>query len=186
MSKKEVRVFETYRFYDHAIAEHVEPEVVGEYAEKRDPLILNLPPEARPVVFRCTVLTRTQRNRINEIGNQQTKLLAAFKFGIQEIRDIPKDDGTYASWTPQRSKEGGQIDDRAMEVLEDTYGFGDLDFWEIGGVVIAHSFLAQGAPVFVPQQPSSQLAWVAMDSRCRAERKRAAETEETESQSSSS
>lgn len=169
------RTFETYRFYDPEIVRWVDGEIAGQYATERDASILNLPPEAKPVVFKCRLLSRPQRNRINEVSAPKTQLMMAFRYGLVEIRDIPRDDGTTFSWTPRRSKEAGQIDDKAIDELDDM-GFGDTDLWEIGGVVVAQSFLAKGAPVYCPQLPSSQLAWVAVCSRFLAEQKTGSET----------
>lgn len=164
MAQREVRVFETYRFYDEEIASRVDPATAGQYAEERDASKLGLPAEARPVLFRCRVLSRTQRNRLSDVANETTKLQMAFRFGLLEIRNIPTANGELTSWVPQRAKEDGQIDDAALDALEDL-GFGDVDIWEIGSVVVAHSFLARGAPAYSPQLRSSQLAWVATRSK---------------------
>lgn len=176
MSKREVRTFDTFRFYDPEIVRCVETEVGATYGQDRDPSILGLPADARPIKFHCRVLLRSQRNRVLEIAEPKTQLVAAFRFGILEISDIPDDRGGFSRWSPQRTKADAQIDDRAMDALEEL-GFGDVDFWEIGGVVVGHSFLARDAQLYCPLQPSSQQVWATSRSRFLAAQKTEDETQ---------
>lgn len=163
MSK--IATFETYRLFDPLIVEHVEPEEVIEYAAERDPKVLDLPPGVRPVLFRCRRLTRSQRSRITEAGGEpmgEDKWSArqrtmAFRFGLLEIRDIP---GHSGPWSPARAKDLAQFEERGLDDLEGL-GLGDVDFWEIGTVILAQSFLAAGVAPRVPLLHTSEQAWAA-------------------------
>lgn len=153
----EPTTFETVRMYDPEVVSRVSPEVAGKFAVERDVAVLKLPPEAKPVIFRCRTLTRSQRRIVQEQSSDERKYELAFRFGVLEIRNLPGPNGPH-TWAPSRQKPDAAIEDEAI----DATGLGDTDLWEIGSVVYARSFLALGTPLRCPQLPSSLHAWTAV------------------------
>ena len=163
--------FEVVRPYDLEVVKHVEPSALAEYSVKRDLEALALPPEAKPIVFRCRVLSRDQRRLVREHGSEARQRELAFRFGLVEVRNLPRPDGSTESVAPPRAKAHDMLTDEALDALR----VGEDDISDVGGVVLARSFLGLGTPLRCPVLDSSQRACIAAISH-HAEQKKASET----------
>lgn len=173
-------VFEVIRFYDPEIVKHNDAATMGEYSSDRDLSKLEMPPECKPIVFRCRLLSRKSRRTVSEQSTQERKFETAFRLGLVSIRNLPDRNGTLREWTPSRSKTWDALTDEAL----DETGLSDTDLWEIGSVIAARSFLALGTPLACPQLDSSLRAWVATSTYHRlAEQSQDGETPEASASS---
>lgn len=167
-------ILELYRSYDPVIRAHVPPRDAGRYARSRDPEILfesGLPRDAKPILFVCKALSRSQREGLEMIGADHTRWRAAFRVSLVEIRDLTGDDGKPLNppiFKPGRPGPDQPIDDQALEVLEEL-GFRDADVWEIGSAVEELSTVGKGVPPSCPLLDSSRRAWNTPSSSRRAE-----------------
>lgn len=164
-------VFDVVRPYDLEVVAHVEGSVAGMYAIRRDLAALNLPPEAKPTIYRCRVLTRDQRRLVREMSSDLARAEAAFKFGLVEVRNLRREDGRLENVVAPRTRDREMLSDEVLDSL----GVGDDDITDIGGVVYRRSFLGQGMPLHCPVPASSQDAYGAAVSHLAA-RKTATET----------
>ncbi len=164
--------FEVIRSYDPEIRHRVPAEAAGRYAVTRDLAELELPPEAKPVRFRCRALTRSQRDVIRTVSDEATRHILCFRFGVLEIRNLPNGSG-LRTWAPSRAKPDAPLDDAAL----DATGLGDVDLIDIGAAIEGLSFLALGVRPACQQPRSSRRAWGAqVASLSRAEPKSETET----------
>lgn len=153
--------FEVVRMYDEDVKAHVTPEAAGDYGIHRDLDKLALPPTARPMRFRCRVLTRKQRRTVQDQPTAERRYELAFCYGVISIAELPDANGAKRTLVLSRPRPDAAIED---EVLEGT-GLGDEDLWEIGSVIYHRSFLALGTPLSCPLLASSARAWAAQRSR---------------------
>lgn len=168
MSKIE---FDVVRSYDPEVFRAVkDPKVVGRYLVDRDLSRLGLPDDAKPITFRCRALTRSQRDHVRAVSNDDARAILCFRYGVLEIRNIPEG-GAHRSWSPERNSQGDPLSDDALDALE-AKGIGDNDLVEIGVAIEGLSFLAHGVPPSCRLPRSSQRAWGVQEaSRSRAEQK---------------
>jgi len=147
--------FDVVCIFDAEVVEHVDDgAVIGRYALERDLSILALPPEARPITYRCRVLTRDQRRRIRDLGESSQNELA-FRYGVITVSNLPRHDGeTVESVTIARRKAGDPCTDADLDAL----GISDAEIAEVGSVVRHRSFLGPRRLLKYPVLDSSQLA----------------------------
>lgn len=157
--------FELIRSFDPVLRRHVSSKDAGEWAIKRDGVTdrarleqVGLPPDARPTVFVCSALKRSERDRLDMYGSVETRWRMAFRIALVEVRDID-DDGKLRSWTPTRVD--GELDDAALDQLEE-FEFGADDELDIGMAVYILSSLGKGVPPSLPLLGSSQRSWGAL------------------------
>lgn len=153
--------FDVVRWYDPEVARYTDGATAGRYCVERDMAILNLPPEAQPIIFRCRLLDRAQRRVVKAQTTDDRRYEVAFRFGVLSIRNLPSPSGVLRELSFSRRKDDEALDDKA---IDDT-GLSDDDLSEIGSVIVARSFLPLGTPLSCPQLPSSLLAWAAVRSR---------------------
>lgn len=160
--------FDLVRFYDPEIVAHNDAAACGRYSIERDMSVLRIPEDAKPIVFRCSALTRDQRRSASALSSEERRYDLAFRFGVQEIINLPDGKGGVrpAPFTHNRSKAYAPLDDRWL----DTAGLGDRDVQEIGSAIWGLSFLALGVPPRCVQLDSSLVAYAAAERLC-AERK---------------
>lgn len=153
-------IYKTFRSYDPAFVDLVDPPVIGEYALHRDPAVLALPDDCQPTVFHYRLLTRAQRKRIGGMQTQEDRYELAFRFGVMLIDFPPGADprGRTLDFTMARQRPDAPLEDAAI----DNARLSDVDLWEIGAVVYHHSTMALGTPLRVPQLGSSLHAWAAV------------------------
>lgn len=173
--------FDVVRIYDPEVEAHAEPGAVFDYRHHRDLGKLGLPPEARPVVFRCHALTRDQRRMTQALGSEHQRWEMAFRLGVRSVVNLPSSSG-LRDVVPARDRENGPIRDESLDQM----GLGDHDIYEVGHVVYERSFLALGVPLWCPSLDSSERAWVSVAASRRVEQKTAPETTGAESSSSAS
>ena len=149
--------FDVVRMYDTEVKAHKSPEESGSYAMHRDLKRFALPPEAKPMTFRCRVLTRKQRRTVKEQATPERQYELAFCYGAISIANMPDADGVLRTLTLGRDRPDAPISDEGL----DATGLGDEDLWEIGSVIFHRSFLAHGTPLSCPLLPSSARAWAA-------------------------
>lgn len=166
--------FDVVRPYDPAIVYTNSPRELGEFSTTRDLSALTLDAGVRPVVFRCRSLTREQRTHVRDQKDDHRQLRLAFRYGILEISDILREDGTFACYVPDRRHVNDAITPEMEDAIE-RYGFGDIDIADVGSVIVARSFLARGVPLRSELPASSAHACTLMF-RLRAEQKRDAPT----------
>lgn len=164
--------FDVVRMYDPELKAHKSPEEAGDYAVHRDLERLALPAEARPMTFRCRVLTRKQRRTVQDMPTKARQYELAFCYGAISITNIPDANGTPRTLVLARDREDAPLSD---ETLDGT-GLGDNDLQEIGSVIFERSFLALGTRLSCPLLDSSARAWVAAQGSPRAEPKTASST----------
>lgn len=180
MSKNPVHL-EIFLSYDPVIRQYVEPRAGGRYAARRDPEILyeaGLPKDAKPTLFVCQALSRSQRETLETISADRTRYRVAFAMSLLEIRDMKDARGNPAmpaTWKPSRPGPTTPMDDRALDELEEL-GFGDADIWDIGSAVEELSTVGKGVKPSCPLLDSSRRAWLTPSSSRRAEPKTEPET----------
>ena len=135
--------FDVIRSFDPVLWESNEPEVVANYAVERDISKLRFSDTAKPIIFRCRVLTREQRRLVEDQSSDDRKRHMAFRFGLVEVRDVPTDSGMTTSKTVDRQSAKDPLTPEALDMLEGL-GLGDGDFTDIGAAIVARSFLAKG------------------------------------------
>ena len=145
--------FEIIRVYDPSITN--DGSEIAEYATNRDTSVLKFSDEKKPLVFVCRPLTRSQRRRVREIENQFLAFEMAFRFALVSIRNHPSGD-KYPRAREENSS--APLTDRDLDAL----GIGDTDIEEVGSVVFAKSFLAQGLELRCQLPDSSQAAVLTM------------------------
>jgi hypothetical protein len=123
----------------------------------RDLKRLALPPEARPMTFRCRALTRKQRRAVQDQPTAERKYELAFGYGAILVTNYPDATGALTTLTFARDRPDAILSDDVL----DASGLGDEDLWEIGSVIYHRSFLAHGTPLSCPLLPSSARAWAA-------------------------
>ena len=161
--------FEVVRFYDPAIdwgddAADVN-QAVADYALHRDSTKLRYFDDAKPMIFVCRRLTRSQRDLVEDIGTAHPRARRlAFQFAVMSVRNYERD-GDLITWEPRRRDEGSKFKD---ELLDD---FGGDDVQEVGGVIVAQSFLGKGVPLRCPPLASSQDAFLAVRDQYAAQKK---------------
>ena len=157
MSNRKTRVFDLIRSYDPVVKAHCSAKQAGAYGVRRDREILGLPDDARPVIFRCQALSRSQRDGLDLVSTPDLKYKTAFRMALIEVRDH-EDGRPGSSWKPARANTEEMLDDDALDALED-FGFGDKDFKESGSAVLELSTVGKGVPPSCPQLDSSRRAW---------------------------
>lgn len=153
------KTFDVVRQYDSEIVKHCTPEKIGRYSVLRDTSILELPPEAKPMLFKCKALSRDQRRHIKEIESDSVRREMCFRYGVLSVHQIPsKTGGPASSWSPNREQPLAMLSDESLDALE-ALDIGDLDIEEVGAAIEARSFLAQGVRPSCQVLPSSQRAY---------------------------
>lgn len=145
------------RMYDAEVKRYASPGDAGDYGMHRDLKRLGLPPEAKPMVFRCRLLTRKQRRAVQDQPTAERRYELAFGYGAISISNFPDRDGNLSILTLSRERPDAALSDDVL----DASGLGDEDLWEIGSVIYHRSFLAHGTPLSCPLLPSSARAWAA-------------------------
>jgi hypothetical protein len=171
--KQSTAPFECVRYYDPAIDYPADGGTVAvEYAQYRDIKTLRYVDEAiaRPMIFQCRRLTPSQRRHVKSAPYDSERFRRAFQYGVLSVQNYEISDGNFVLWEPRRKTDDALISEKQME------DFGDLDVDEIGSVIYAQSFLAQGVPLRCPLLDSSQAAYLAVQLRS-AERKQASKTQ---------
>lgn len=151
--------FTVVRHYDPEVLRHVTMPVATEYQIHRDLEKLGLPDEARPITFKCRSLTRRERREVRRLSIPEDRYESAFRFGVIEVTNLPGEDGTLRNPTIVR-RDGEPLSDENLDAL----GLGDIDLYDIGSVIWAHSFLGKGMPLTCERLPTSReacIAWVA-------------------------
>ncbi len=172
---------EIYRSFDPVIRKHLRPEAAVPYSMFRDVGLLHeagLPREAKPTLFVCRALRRSQRERLDLLGTDRQRWRMAFRMGVAEIRDIVDEHGQPVSpptWKARRDSPGEMLDDDALDELEEL-GFGDRDVFDIGSAIEALSVVGKGRPASCVVPASSQLAWNIPRSSPRAAQRKGDET----------
>lgn len=172
MKNDEPTVVEIVRFYDPEIVAHNDSTICGRYSVERDLEILSIPDDAKPIRFRCRLLSRDQRRAVSEIGSDARRYDLAFRYGVLEIYNLPDaNGGVRGPWLHNRSKPRQPLDDTWL----DATGLGDADVAEIGSAIWGLSFLATGVPPRCEQLDSSLRAFGAAERLC-VERKKDSQT----------
>lgn len=166
--------FDVVRYYDPEVERHADIGKTMDYRHHRDLEQLGLPEDAKPVVFRCKLLSRDQRRMVDALQHDGQRYELAFRFGLVSVANLPRPDGTLETVAPPRSKAKEPLSDDALDAL----GLGDDDLKEIGSVIVAKSFLALGVPLWCPVLDSSERAWLAVAASRRVEQSRGSETTE--------
>lgn len=166
--------FDVVRPYDPEVIEHCEPVTIARYAIDRDIETLGLPPSARPVIFRCRVLTRDQRRRVRELSSDHLQRELAFRYGVSEIRNLPRAGQMADHVLVNRKAPDAAIDDATLDGL----GVGDTDVEDIGAAILGRSFLALGLRPECAVPASSQRACETAFFR-HAERKSASDSDKS-------
>lgn len=169
--------FDVVRPYDPVVVEHNHdrPIQLAEYATFREMPLLALPPDAKPLVFRCKVLTRDQRRAVRELASRESKNELAFRFALLSVRNaqvlLPdgKPTGHMTTITAARARPNDALTEATLDELE-RHGIGDADIDDIGSAVVARSFLAQSVRPRCVVPAFSQDACLAALRQC-AERK---------------
>lgn len=146
-------VFTVMRPYDEALADNAFAEL-GEYAATLDASKLKIADGKRPISFRCRSLASSQREVVRDHESIARQRRLAFRYGLVEIRDIPREDGGAfgaINLDDSRRSPKDPLTPQAMDRLEQM-GIGDADIDFIGAAIMARSFLAHGVPprVLVP------------------------------------
>lgn len=158
MSNRKNRVFDLIRTYDPVVKKHCSAKSAVAYGVRRDRALLGLPADARPVVFRCRALSRSQRDGLDLVSSMDLRYKTAFRMSLVEVIDHDAA-RPGSSWKPTRPNSDEALDDDAMDALEFELGFGDKDFKEIGSAILELSTVGKGVPPSCPQLGTSQRAW---------------------------
>ena len=146
--------FDVVCMYDDAIVENVEDgAMLAKFAVERDLSLLDLPADAKPTVFKCRSLSRDVRRKIRDLGDETQNELA-FRYGVVEVQNLRREDGTIESLTLPRHKPTDALSDEVLDSL----GIPDVDISEVGSVVRTRSFLGHARRLKYPVLASSQLA----------------------------
>ncbi len=146
--------FDVVCCFDEDIVEYVEDgAIIAKYAQERDMAVLDLPPEAKPTVYKCRVLSRDQRRRIRDLGDE-TQHEMAFRFGVVEVKNLRRENGTVETVTIPRRKPRDACSDEVLDSLD----ISDAVIAEVGSVVRTRSFLGPKQRLMYPVLASSQLA----------------------------
>lgn len=165
--------FDVVRYYDPEVERHCDIGEVMDYRHHRDLDKLGLPAEAKPIVFRCRLLSRDQRRMVDALQNDAQRYELAFRFGVVSLSNLPREGG-METVAPPRNKAKEALSDDALDAL----GLGDTDLKEIGSVIVAKSFLALGVPLWCPALDSSEHAWLSVAVSRRAAQSTDSETTE--------
>lgn len=128
--------------YDPEVVKHANELDIARYAVRREIEVLALPSEAKPIVFRCRVLSRDQRRQVRELGSVHRQRELAFRYGVVEIRNLPRHGGITESLLLSRKRSGDPLEDADLDALH----VGDHDIEDVGAAILARSFLAHGVP----------------------------------------
>lgn len=164
MAKKDPVRLEIYRSFDPVIRRYLTPAAGAKYAMFREVDLLReagLPKEAKPTLFVCHALKRSQRERLDLLGSQRQQFRAAFAMALMEIRDIADEHGrptNPATWRARRERAGASLDEDALDELEEL-GFGDTDIFDIGAAIVGMSSVGKGRRASCVVPGSSHLAW---------------------------
>lgn len=170
--------FEVLRWYDPELIPHNTTQVLSKYGHSLDLETLTIPPEAKPIIFVCRLLTRQQRRMVRSQPGDSNQFDMAFRFGVMQIKDLPTETGPRTV-TPARAQPYEPITDDTMDQL----GLSEDDEQEIGMVIRTKSFLGRGVPLSCPQLDSSLHAYSVVAVR-HAEQKRASETQQDDASES--
>lgn len=165
--------FRVVRWYDPEVERHCDLQSILAYRTGRDLDELDLPEDAKPIVFHCRLLTRDQRRQIRSIASEYVQREGAFQYGVTSIENLPRN-GRLETVVPSRRGKRDPIDDPELDRL----GLGDDDIQEVGEVILAKSTLGKGVPLRCEVLDSSRRAWVSVASSLRAEQKTDSETSE--------
>lgn len=146
--------FEVVRPYDPEVVAHTDQESLVKYIFHRDLERLGLPDTARPVIFRCEVLTLNQCRIVEDLGNDSRKREMSFLYGIREIKNLPMGGGKYRD-VPIPKTPAGVAADETLTSL----GIGRKDVFDVGEVVLSRSFLGLGEELSCRLLDSSQHAY---------------------------
>jgi hypothetical protein len=152
--------FEVMRPYDDALVEMNGADELAKYAVSGP--FVSAPPNIkieegkRPIVFRCRALPASARESVRDVTVPTRQYRLAFRYGITEIRDIPRPDGGVyeVQYIDRKSPKDAITPERLIKLQE--LGIGDIDIDFVGAVIMANSFLANGVPLRV-QVPASCL-----------------------------
>lgn len=169
--------FRVVRWFDPEVARHCDINDIVRYRETRDLEDLSLPPNAKPIVFTCRLLTRAQRRHVKSMQDGYLRHEAAFAYGVTSIAGLPRGNGKVEDVTPHRHGRHEPIPDDELDRLE----LGDDDIEDIGLVILTKSTLGKGVPLRCPVLDSSRHAWLAVATSHRAEQSTDNETPADES-----
>ncbi len=147
-------MFEAVRPYDPEVVAHCSPELVAEYIFHRDLERLELPDHARPVRFRCEVLSLAQCRVVEDLPNESRKREMAFLYGLRGLKNLPLGGGKYRDVEVPRGAAGIVSDDTLSNLR-----IGRKDVYDIGEVVLSRSFLGLGEELSCRLLDSSQRAY---------------------------
>ena len=144
-------VFEVMRPYDPALIDNNETSALGTYAATLDASKIVIAEGMRPMVFRCRTLTMSQREQVRDQSQEHRQNRLAFRYGVIEIRGIPRPDGDVYETQNLDSTRRSPKDALVPPVMDrlETLGIGDHDLDFIGAAIIGRSFLAHGVPARV-------------------------------------
>ena len=146
--------FEVVRPYDPEVVAHAGQEAVAEYFFHRDLERLGLPDIARPVIFRCEVLSLSQCRIVEDLGNDSRKREMAFHYGIREIKNLPLGGGKFRDVPIPKTPAGVAADETLTNL-----GIGRRDVYDVGEVVLSRSFLGLGEELSCRPLDSSRHAY---------------------------
>lgn len=170
--------FTVVRHYDPEVLRHKSIGEATDYQINRDLEKLALPSEARPITFKCRSMTRRERRDARRLTVPEDRYEMAFRFGVLEVSNLPGEDGTLRNPTIVR-KDGEPLSDENLDAL----GLGDIDVYDIGSVIWAHSFLGKGMPLTCERLPTSREACIAWVAHHAAQREASSMTEVESSES---
>ncbi len=143
--------FKVVRLYDPAI--DIEGCNINDYVTSRDVSTLRYLEGARPAVYHCRPLTRAEIREVRNKASDADRYEAAFVRGLIKVEQLYREDGSRSDWARDEDKSGKArpIHDSVIEAL-----FAESDVQEIGAVILARSFLANGSQAFYPLLRISQ------------------------------
>lgn len=145
--------FAVVRCYDDAI--DTDRCDVGAYLRTRDVKALVYRDGARPVIYRCRVLSRGEWRHMHTLSHDADRYEYAFRCCVMSVDDFVWPDGTQRAWT--RPDDGSAKPKPIPDETLDTY-FAEADIQEIGHVIWARSFFGQRQQPFYQLLDTSQYA----------------------------
>lgn len=146
---RKVRTFDVLRGHEPALYRWLDSTVAAKYAAHRDnDLVRDLPAgsgtedDPTPVWFHCRALSRKQRDRVTDAGNETHAKKLAFQYGVLSISGLGENGRQIHTFV--RDNDSHALEDDALKELEDIHQIGDEDVYDIGAAVIQRSFLARG------------------------------------------
>ena len=162
--------FDVVRCFDAVVIDTCDRDLLTEYTYHRDIAKLLLPADARPVIFQCRVLKRSEVRKVKRCLTDEEVREKAFLFGVVSVRNVPGPGGRLTDHVPTHLKDGG-MDDTQLDAM----GVGPNDISEVGEVIVRRSFLGLGEELSCPPPATSLHAFGVMVTR-HAERTRALPT----------